>query len=160
MQLANIIQLQLKQVKDTPAPEPVKNTNVLSDDFAHSHPLNILVAEDNLINQKLISRVLDKLGYAPSTANNGLEAVNMLKETSYDLILMDVQMPQLDGLEATRKIRSEFQVQPFIVALTANAMLEDKENCLAAGMDDYISKPIKLDELKAALTNASKRQVV
>ena len=157
LQLANIIQLQLKQAKTSQTPEQVKNTNVLSEDFASQYPLSILVAEDNLINQKLISRVLSKLGYEPAMANNGLEAIEMLQTKPYDLILMDVQMPQLDGLAATRRLRAEFQVQPLIVALTANAMVEDREKCLLAGMDDYISKPVKLEELKTVLTGAGSK---
>ncbi|MDB5013781.1 MAG: response regulator [Daejeonella sp.] len=124
-----------------------KPVSILSDDFALEHPLTILLAEDNLINQKLATRVLNKLGYALDIANNGVEAVGMLQKKDYDLILMDILMPEMDGLEATKVIRSGAQYQPQIVAMTANAMPEDRETCLNAGMNNYITKPIKLDEL-------------
>jgi signal transduction histidine kinase/ligand-binding sensor domain-containing protein len=124
---------------------------VLSDNFAISYPLNILVAEDNLMNQKLIMRVLNKLGYMPDLANNGTEVLEMLKEKRYDLILMDIQMPQMDGLQATRLIRKHYGLQPLIMAMTANAMNEDKENCLQAGMNDYISKPLDIQLLTKKL---------
>jgi len=116
-------------------------------DFAKQHPLRILLAEDNLVNQKLAERVLNKLGYTITIANNGLEAVNKLESTPYDLVFMDVQMPEMDGLEATRRIRQNKTRHPVIIAMTANAMQGDREECLAAGMDDYISKPIRLDDL-------------
>jgi CheY-like chemotaxis protein len=128
-----------------------KSTNVLSVEFAEQFPLNILIAEDNLINQKLIIRVLSKLGYDTALANSGLEAVEMLKTKPYDLIFMDIQMPDMDGLEATRHIRANFDKQPLIVAMTANAMAEDRDACKEAGMDNYLSKPIKLDELMGML---------
>ena len=106
-----------------------------------------MIAEDNLINQKLIIKVLNKLGYDPQLANNGREAVDMLNVEFFDIVFMDMQMPELDGLEATRLIRQTMERQPKIVAMTANAMVEDREECLNAGMDHYISKPIKLQEL-------------
>jgi signal transduction histidine kinase/CheY-like chemotaxis protein/streptogramin lyase len=118
---------------------------LLSEQFALDHPFNILVAEDNLINQKLIMRILNKLGYLPDVANDGQEVLDMISRKTYDLVLMDVQMPNLDGLEATRIIRKDYGVKPLIVAMTANAMSEDKEACLNAGMDDYLSKPIGLE---------------
>ncbi|MEO0802297.1 MAG: PAS domain S-box protein [Cyanobacteria bacterium J06642_2] len=116
-------------------------------------PLTILLAEDNAINQKVALRLLDRLGYGADVVANGLEALAALQRRSYDLILMDVQMPQMDGLEATRQIVCErdMALQPRIVAMTANAMQGDRERCLAAGMDDYISKPVRLEELQAAL---------
>jgi len=121
--------------------------SLLQKDFATVHPLNILVAEDNEINQQLILKVLERLGYVAALATNGKEAIQMQESHSYDMILMDVQMPEMDGLEATRYIRKEHTAQPIIVAMTANAMLEDREECYRAGMDNYISKPIKLDSL-------------
>ncbi|WP_207535951.1 response regulator [Desertivirga arenae] len=127
----------------------------LTADFAKEYPLSILLAEDNLINQKLALRVLGKLGYHIDIAGNGVEAVGMAQEKLYDLILMDVLMPEMDGLEATRIIRSGTQRQPHIIAMTANALPEDKEACFAAGMDIYISKPFKMDELLSALKNVS-----
>jgi CheY-like chemotaxis protein len=119
----------------------------LSVDFVKEHPLSILVAEDNLVNQKLTLKILSKLGFEASLAINGKVAVEMASQHAYDIILMDVQMPEMDGLEATRTIRSSLDVQPHIIAMTANAMKEDKDECLKAGMDDFLSKPVKLEEL-------------
>ena len=120
---------------------------MLSPDFAERYPLRILVADDNLVNQKLIDRALQKLGYKADIVENGLEALEKNNQNIYDVILMDVQMPEMDGLEATGKIRQQNRNQPYIVAMTANAMAEDKEICLNAGMDDYLSKPMKLEDL-------------
>ncbi|MBC7904873.1 MAG: response regulator [Gemmatimonadaceae bacterium] len=131
--------------------KPEKIKEKLPAEFAKEHPFKILVAEDNLINQKLITHILEKLGYQPEIRDNGLEAVNAFSEQLFDLILMDVQMPEMDGLEATRAIRSKDISQPFIIALTANAMQGDMETCLTAGMNDYLSKPLKLEELTAML---------
>ena len=154
-QLLRVVQMELKQTSQ-PLPIPEKKlANLLSEEFASAHPLNILIAEDNLINQKLIIKVLNKLGYKPHLANNGQEVLEMLEKDAYEVILMDVQMPVLDGLSATRKIRSEFDRQPVIIAMTANAMVEDKEECLSAGMDDYVSKPINLEELVRVLEKTS-----
>ena len=119
----------------------------LQGDFATTHPLNILVAEDNPINQQVILHILGKLGYAPKIADNGQEAVTAAGSASYDIILMDMQMPEMDGLEATQVIRKTLERQPVIIALTANTMQGDMEECLNAGMNDYLSKPIKLEEL-------------
>jgi signal transduction histidine kinase/CheY-like chemotaxis protein/streptogramin lyase len=122
--------------------------HLLSEDFAKKYPLKILIAEDNPVNQKLTLRVLNKLGYQEiEMAQNGLEAVEKFDEQFYDVILMDVQMPEMDGLEATRMIRSKQYHQPVIISMTANAMQGDKEECIKAGMDDYISKPVKLEIL-------------
>ena len=120
---------------------------LLNDNFAEIYPLQILVAEDNLINQKLAVRILTKLGYAPLVASNGQEALAMVSEGNFSLVFMDIQMPEMDGLEATRAIRALDIRQPAIVAMTANAMLEDKEMCFNAGMDDYLSKPIQIELL-------------
>jgi two-component system sensor histidine kinase/response regulator len=120
---------------------------VLSEDFAVEFPLRILVAEDNQINQKLIITILAKLGYQADLACNGKEVLEMVDHGQYDLILMDVQMPELDGLEATRMLRLCLQKQPVIIAMTANAMDGDQDTCIQAGMDDYISKPVELSEL-------------
>jgi signal transduction histidine kinase/DNA-binding response OmpR family regulator len=123
----------------------------LTEDFAKEHPLNILIAEDNLINQKLAERVLSKLGFKTCTVQNGLEAVNAIRQNHFDLVLMDIQMPVMDGLTATREIRQLKSAQPVIVAMTANAMQEDRDACLGAGMDDYITKPINLQILLGTL---------
>ena len=117
----------------------------LSTRFAENYPLRILVAEDNPVNQTLIMRTLNKLGFEATMTENGIAVLEALKRSYYNLILMDVQMPEMDGLEATRMIRKGQGEQPVIIAMTANAMTEDKEICLEAGMDDYVSKPIKLE---------------
>jgi signal transduction histidine kinase/DNA-binding response OmpR family regulator len=148
--LSKVIITELLQLPPQ-ADQARKQATLLSKDFAALYPLNILVAEDNLINQKMILRVLEKLGFRPALATNGSEAVAMLEKQYYDVILMDVQMPDMDGLEATRYIRQHFSIQPAIIAMTANAMLEDRQICLEAGMNDYIAKPIKLQELVALL---------
>ncbi len=115
--------------------------------------LNILLAEDNAVNQKVIAHMLAKIGYTADIVQNGLEAVEASVQKKYDIILMDVQMPEMDGLEATKFIRQQLAVQPFIIAMTANAMQGDKEECLASGMNDYISKPISMTGLKKLLEN-------
>jgi CheY-like chemotaxis protein len=106
-----------------------------------------LVAEDNMVNQKLALKILSKLGYTAALAENGREVTEMANLKEYDLIFMDIQMPEMDGLEATKMIRKYMNVQPMIIAMTANAMSEDREECLKAGMDDFLSKPVKLEEL-------------
>jgi signal transduction histidine kinase/ligand-binding sensor domain-containing protein/DNA-binding response OmpR family regulator len=129
------------KTKTAHQPEPEKQK--LSADFANTYPLKILVAEDNLINQNLILKILSKLGYTAALAVHGKEAAEMAAQQECDLILMDVQMPEMDGLEATRTIRKQPFIQPVIIAMTANVMKEDKEECLHAGMDDFLSKPVK-----------------
>ncbi len=119
--------------------------------FAQKYPLQILVADDNLINQQLALKILSKLGYDAHTAGDGLEVLHLLETNTYDVILMDVQMPEMDGFEATRSIRKLPGLQPIIIAMTANAMQGDKEECLSAGMNDYLSKPVRLDELMKIL---------
>lgn len=118
-------------------------------------PLRILLAEDNAINQKVANRLFKKMGYEIAVAQNGLEAVNMIGEGDYDLVFMDIQMPEMDGLEATREIIKRWpDDRPRIIALTANAMREDRENCFAAGMDGYLTKPFKPDDLKDNIAKA------
>jgi signal transduction histidine kinase/ligand-binding sensor domain-containing protein/DNA-binding response OmpR family regulator len=123
----------------------------LPGNFSEKHPLNILIVEDNQMNQKLIMKVLSKLGYEADLAGDGLEALDMVNKKTFDLILMDVQMPKMDGLEATRIIKKRFPTRPFIIAMTANALQTDLQICIDAGMDDYISKPFKLDDLVSKL---------
>jgi signal transduction histidine kinase/CheY-like chemotaxis protein len=123
------------------------NKNPLTETFSQQYPLRILIAEDNVINQKIATKILAKLGYQPSIANNGKEAIEMVSQEHYDIILMDVQMPEMDGLEATRMIRTCLEIQPIIVAMTANVMQGDRDACMQSGMDDYMSKPIDLKEL-------------
>ena len=119
-----------------------------------SRPLRILLAEDNAVNQRVAILLLAKLGYRADVAANGIEVLNALKRRRYDVILMDVQMPQMDGLEASRRICREWpDHRPRIIAITADSMEEDRQACLKAGMDDYLSKPIRLPNLALALDN-------
>jgi CheY-like chemotaxis protein len=123
----------------------------LSDNFSKQYPLKILIAEDNPVNQKWTTKILSKLGYQPELANNGKEVLEVVSSRQYDLILMDVQMPEMDGLEATRMIRLCLAAQPVIIAMTANVMQGDRQDCIQSGMDDYISKPVELNELVSML---------
>jgi signal transduction histidine kinase/DNA-binding response OmpR family regulator len=122
-------------------------------ELAKNNPLRILLAEDNTINQKVTQRILERLGYRADLAANGMEVLESIKRQSYDVILMDVQMPDMDGVEATQQIRSLLPIeeQPWIIALTAHALSGDREQYLHSGMDDYISKPIRPQELADAL---------
>ncbi len=121
--------------------------------LAQRLPLRILLAEDNMVNQKLALRLLERMGYRADLAANGLEVLEALQRQSYDVILMDVQMPEMDGLEASRAIHEGWTAEqhPHIVAMTANAMQGDREECLDAGMDDYLTKPIQIKALQAVL---------
>ncbi len=114
--------------------------------------MHILLAEDNPVNQKVALRMLERIGFSAEVANNGVEALAALERSHYDVILMDMQMPEMDGLEATRRIVEKYPEpeRPYIIALTANAMQGDRERCIAAGMNDYISKPIRMEDLHEA----------
>jgi PAS domain S-box-containing protein len=116
-------------------------------------PLKVLLAEDNLVNQKVALRFLERLGYHSTAVANGIEALAALERDHYDLVMMDLQMPEMDGLEASRQIRQRLDAsrQPKIIALTANALHGDRDRCIAAGMDDYVTKPVKLHEIEAAI---------
>jgi CheY-like chemotaxis protein/nitrogen-specific signal transduction histidine kinase len=128
-----------------------KTNSLLNKEFAAEHPLNIIVAEDNKINQLLILKVLERLGYAPVLAENGLEVIELLEQQRYDLVLMDLEMPEMDGLTACRHIRKNGTFQPHIVAMTADVIGERQQECLDAGMNGFLGKPIKIDLLNTML---------
>lgn len=142
-----------------PAPSSAAKPQIDST-MAARHPLRILLAEDNAVNQKLAMRLLQQMGYRADLAANGIEAVESVQRQAYDVVLMDVQMPELDGLDATRQICAliEADQRPRIVAMTANAMQGDQEMCIAAGMADYLTKPIRVDRLIEALNNVPARK--
>jgi CheY-like chemotaxis protein len=135
-------------------PKKKQNQPKTDPDMAKRHPLRILLAEDNLVNQKLAIRLLEQMGYRADLASNGQEALESVARQAYDVVLMDVQMPEMDGLEASRRLNATYgSDRPRIVAMTANAMQGDREMCLEAGMDDYIAKPIRVPVLIEALLN-------
>jgi signal transduction histidine kinase/HAMP domain-containing protein/ActR/RegA family two-component response regulator len=137
---------------ELPAPAAARPLDVDAE-HAKRHPLDILLVEDNAVNQKLALRLLSRMGYEADLAANGRDAVEAVEQRRYDLVLMDIQMPEMDGFEATRQIadRVPRAQRPRIVAMTANAMDGDRERCLDAGMDGYIAKPIRVEELIAAV---------
>ena len=137
------------------APQP--GTSELDPEQASRHPLRILLVEDNAVNQKLALRSCRSWGIRRTSRETAIEAVEAVERQEYDLVLMDVQMPEMDGLEATRRIRARVEGGPRIVAMTANAMDGDREACLEAGMDDYVGKPIRVDELVAALARDARQ---
>ena len=133
-----------------------KNSPAPQTQLAESLPLRILLAEDNAVNQKVALRMLEKMGYRADLAASGVEVLQALARQDYDVILMDVQMPEMDGLETTRQIRKyHLRNQPTIIAMTANALQGDREICLEAGMDEYISKPIRVEDLRDALSQCA-----
>ena len=136
---------------------PVKKVGAL----AQRLPLKILITDDNIINQKVATKLLQQFGYEPVVASNGAEALAAVEKNSYDVMFMDVQMPGMDGLETTRRIREmeRQSARPVvrIIAMTANAMMGDREKCLGAGMDDYLSKPVRPEALRAALEKWGRR---
>ncbi len=138
-------------------PELDQNREEEEQKFKISAPLHILLAEDNLVNQKVALRMLERMGLRADIAANGIEVIQALHRQPYDIILMDVQMPEMDGVSATQQIRQEFpaEQQPYIIAMTANAMAGDRERYLEAGMNGYISKPVQLFELQRAIEKAA-----
>jgi PAS domain S-box-containing protein len=141
----------------TTGPRPVTSESSLDKTVAAGNPLRILIAEDNAVNQKVATSMLAAMGYTCEIVTNGLAAVAAVKRAPYDVVLMDVLMPEMDGVRATQAIRAlqELESQPRIIAMTANAMEGDREMCLRAGMDDYVSKPVRVTELGAALRRAT-----
>lgn len=141
--------LEEKRVKD--------KVDITTNELAKKYPLKILLAEDNLINQQLALQVLKSFGYDITIEDNGLKALNKFKSEAFDLIFMDVMMPEMDGLEATKNIRKLEEInQPIIIAMTANALKGDREKCIDAGMDEYMSKPIDLEKVKNLLIKFGK----
>jgi signal transduction histidine kinase/HPt (histidine-containing phosphotransfer) domain-containing protein len=145
--LCRVLNVQVQREKKAPT------APALDPHLAVRLPLRLLLADDNPINQKVGLSVLHKLGYRADLANNGLEVLKALEQKAYDILFLDVQMPEMDGLEAARQIcrRWPSDRRPRIVAMTGNALMGDREKCLAAGMDDYISKPVRVGELQVAL---------
>ncbi|UBF25712.1 response regulator [Kovacikia minuta CCNUW1] len=132
---------------------PASDSNFSGSNFTLAQwlPLKILIAEDNLVNQKLMLAQLQELGYQADVASNGLEVLEALQRRLYDVVLMDIRMPRMDGIEATRWLRQQWE-ETRIIAVTAKTMASDRDECLNAGMDDYLCKPIHLEELARALT--------
>ncbi len=136
--------------------QPSAATPIFEAGFARTHPMRILVADDNIVNRKVVLCMLRRLGYEAESATNGVEVLETLNQSPIDLVLLDVQMPEMDGLEATRHLRvfTPHDRPPVIIALTANARQEDADACLAAGMHDFLSNPIRTDALVQALERA------
>jgi signal transduction histidine kinase/ActR/RegA family two-component response regulator len=147
------------QASETPAAE-TRPASMPAGRLGDRHPLRVLVAEDNIVNQKVVMAMLSHLGYRADLVADGREAVAAVRRVPYDVVLMDLQMPEMDGVDATRRIIEEHPdgQRPRIVALTANAYDEDRDACLAAGMDDYLSKPLKAETLEVALLRTPRRQ--
>jgi CheY-like chemotaxis protein len=151
-------------IRGRPAREEISRSRRETDSpvdspLADQFPLRILLAEDNSINQRVGLLMLERLGYLADVAGNGTEALEALHRQPYDLVLMDIRMPGMDGLEATRRIRAEIppERQPWIVAMTANVLLDQREACRAAGMDDFVQKPVDRADLRAALARRAER---
>lgn len=146
--LANLFSSNKESVRDV-----YKKHVSIDSTLAEKRPLKILLAEDNLVNQKVAIRILQKMGYRVDVAANGIEVIDALRDIHYDIVFMDIQMPEMDGYDATRIILRDYskEKRPKIIAMTANAMQGDKEECLLLGMDDYISKPIRIEEIQQVL---------
>lgn len=149
--IANVLRVRPVQAS------PAASRNAVVRTMADELPLRILLAEDNAINQKVAQHILARLGYFPDVAANGLEVLDALERQTYDIILMDMHMPEMDGMQAAKLVRKRFpqSQQPVIIAVTADAMQGDRERCLAAGMDNYLSKPLRIDELSEVLALAA-----
>ncbi|MEL6927209.1 MAG: response regulator [Cyanobacteria bacterium J06600_6] len=150
---SRLYQVLVKAIAGMPIKIKSTDTSMINANLADEFSLNILLAEDIVVNQKVALLILKQMGYRADVANNGMEVIAALRRQNYDVVLMDMQMPEMDGLTATKLINEEFdaKIRPRIIAMTANAMTGDREKCLAAGMDDYVSKPIRVEELRVAL---------
>ena len=146
----------LVSVFTDPELESAAPDTAVGEEVPETSSMRILLAEDNPVNRKVALRILDKLGYRADVALNGLEVLEALEREPYDVVLMDVQMPEMDGLDASRRICARWpaDTRPRIIAMTANAMIEDREACFAAGMDDYLAKPVRPEDLAEALSRA------
>jgi PAS domain S-box-containing protein len=157
--LVEVIQGSKVTKRETPKLNSSKDSTLATyRNLGQDHPLTILVAEDNAVNQKLVLEILKRMDYEAEIVTNGIEVLKALEKQTYDLILMDVQMPEMDGLEATRLIVARYATRPRIVAMTANALREDRELCLEAGMDDYLSKPLRIVELAKVLGETPRQE--
>ncbi len=147
----------LHSMQIAPLNVPMRRPVAPAERLADMLPLKILVAEDNTVNQKVVQQLLAHLGYRADVVANGIEVLDALERQNYDVVLMDVQMPEMDGLEATRRLRVRYGagVPPRVIAMTANAMPGDRDKCLAAGMDSYVSKPVELEDVRAVLIAVS-----
>jgi CheY-like chemotaxis protein len=137
----------------------MRQNKIFDPTLAKRLPFKILVAEDNVINQKVTLRILKQFGYGADLVTDGKQALEAMERKKYDLVFMDVQMPEMDGLETARHICARFSPseRPYIVALTANALKEDRECCLAAGMDEYLSKPVHAEKIQSIIERAAFR---
>ncbi|MBN1323199.1 MAG: PAS domain S-box protein [Methanotrichaceae archaeon] len=151
----------LLRLKGESIDREVRPSSSIDTELGLKYPLRILLAEDNAVNQKVLVKILNKLGYKPAQASNGAEVLEMVEKEEFDLILMDLQMPEMDGLEATRRIRARTSRKgiPRIVAMTAYSAQEVREKCMEAGMNGYLSKPVRIDDLAAMLKKCSQSQV-
>jgi CheY-like chemotaxis protein len=145
-----------RPVDPSSIPKPARPTNI-DTALATRLPMRVLLAEDNPVNQKVGIRLLEKLGYHPDLAANGQEAIDSVRRQNYDVVLMDMQMPVMDGLEASRLIVSELpeHTRPYIVAMTANVLESDRQACMDAGMDDFLGKPVLLSDLNKLMERCS-----
>lgn len=158
-QLAEILYKALVPVNE-PRVIAATTGNILND-ISRRFPFEILVAEDNVINQKLVRNLFELLGYKPSIVANGIEVLNAIKAKKYDLIFMDIQMPEMDGIQATTIIVEHIKEnRPVIIAMTANAMQGDREKCMEAGMDDYLTKPIRVEDLIKVIRLWGEKQLI
>ena len=149
---SQLYQVLVRAISGAPIKVKSTDTSLVNANLANELPLNILLAEDMVVNQKVALLILKQMGYRADVASNGKEVLEALRRQPYDVVLMDVHMPEIDGLTATKLIHQEWDTErPRIIAMTANAMTGDREKCLEAGMDDYVSKPIRVEELREAL---------